>query len=130
APGGKVPFLPDPPVPAQFSPVTTVTFVLPAQQSLPGTAPPPLYASVVWAFARGADCITVEAGASSQSQPPWKATDPSKKVSLPLGTAQSVLRSDGPELRVDLGGSRWVRVRGTVSPAVLEAYARTIPKAA
>ena len=54
---------------------------------------------------------------------PWVETDPSRPVSLPLGAAKSVVRSDGAELRVDLGQGRWVRVRGTSSVADLTKYA-------
>jgi hypothetical protein len=114
------------PAPAGFSPPAVVSFALP---SPPGTGGPPLlYQSTVWAFTRGADLITVEAGGGGAV--PWVDTDPSQAVSLPVGPAESVIRSDGAELRVDLGGGRWLRVRGTVSPEALADYARTLPRAA
>ncbi|HEY1634984.1 MAG TPA: hypothetical protein VGF64_09520, partial [Acidimicrobiales bacterium] len=40
-----------------------------------------------------------------------------------LGPAQSAIRSDGAEIRVDLGGGRWMRVRGTGSASTLSRYA-------
>ena len=47
-----------------------------------------------------------------------------------LGPATTALRSDGPEVRVDLGGGRWVRVRSALSVADLTAYAQRLTLAA
>ena len=95
-------------------------------QQARGAPPALLYTSTVWAFARGADSITVETGVSTGNMP-WKATDVSRDVELPWAKLQSVLRNDGPELRADIGRGRFIRIRGTVSPEVLLAYARTLP---
>jgi hypothetical protein len=86
-----------------------------------------LYTSTVWAFTRGADLMTVEAGDSRASgRSPWLTTDLSRAVQLPVGPGRSVIRNDGAEIRVDLGGDRWTRVRGTVPLAMIEDYARTL----
>jgi hypothetical protein len=117
---------PDPPAPAGFRLVTVVGFQLPAPQQLGSGPADLLYSSTVWAFARGGDVVTVELGTSTQAALPWSETDPSRSLSLSLGRATSVLRSDGPEIRVDLGRRRWVRVRGTVGPAQLSTYAQRL----
>jgi hypothetical protein len=84
--------------------------------------------TVVWAFTQGAAVITVEAGRERGGALPWSSADsPTRPLRLPgFGTASTALRSDGPEVRVDLGDGLWVRVRGTVSVAVLERYAATL----
>jgi hypothetical protein len=70
----------------------------------------------------------VEAGRERGGALPWSSADsPTRPLRLPgFGTASTALRSDGPEVRVDLGDGLWVRVRGTVSVAVLERYAATL----
>ena len=110
--------------PAGFAGAAVDRFVLPGPQQQPGEPPPVLYTSTVWAFARGPDAVTVEVGSTPSGNLPWNDADASEPVALPIGSARSVLRNDGPELRVDLGGGRWLRVRGTVPPGQLEAYAR------
>lgn len=119
-PAAAAPALPSP---AGFTPVAVDAFTLPAPKGSGG--PQVLYRSTVWAFRRGPDVVTVEAGGGGGL--PWDDRDPSRSVTLPVGRADSVMRSDGPELRVDLGGGRWLRVRGTISPEALTAYARTLP---
>ena len=121
-------FLPAPAAPAGFTQAAVDRFSLPGPQQQPGEPPPVLYTSTVWAFARGPDAVTVEAGSTPSGNLPWNEADASEPASLPVGPAHSVLRSDGPELRVDLGGGRWLRVRGTLSPEQLETYARTLRK--
>jgi hypothetical protein len=123
---GSNPILPEPAPPAGFTKATIVDFALTGGQQAPGAPAALLYTSTVFAFARGGDSITVETGVSTGPLP-WKDTDPSRDVELPWAKVQSVLRNDGPELRADLGRGRFIRVRGTVSPAALEAYARTLP---
>lgn len=78
--------------------------------------------STIWSFSNGGAVVTVEAGTG---QLPWAASGtPSQAVHLNgLGAATSALRSDGPEIRVQLDRSRWVRVRGTVPLEVLTRYA-------
>jgi len=124
APSGSS-FVPDPDPPARFSLARRDSFAL-RQPS--DTGPVTLYTSTVWAFTRGADVVTVEAGDSHASggRLPWLTSDPSRTVSLPYGEAQSVLRNDGAELRIDLGEERWLRVRGTVPLSTLVQYAKTL----
>ena len=120
--------IPDPPVPAGFTATTKVGFAMPGPQQQPGIPPPVLYTSTIWAFGRGGDSITVEAGTSGGSgPPPWLDTDPTRPVDLPIGKATSAVRNDGFEVRVDLGNGKWLRVRGTVPLADVVAYARTLP---
>jgi hypothetical protein len=113
-----------PPAPRGFHPVPPVRFTLPdpLQPSLL------VAASVVWAFVDGPDVVTVEAGRERPGQLPWQANDTTTSaVQLAsLGPTQSALRSDGAEIRADLGGGRWVRVRGTMSAAVLADYANSL----
>lgn len=118
-------FLADPPTPAGFAAAgSPLSFRLPDPQHPTGT----VAASVIWAYQRGAECITVEAGLEAGGQLPWKSTD---TVSRPAGlaafsTATTALRSDGPEVRIDAGQGRWVRVRGTVPLAELLKFAATL----
>lgn len=81
--------------------------------------------TVVWSFVRDASVVTVEAGRERGGVLPWSAADsPTRPVKLAgLGAASTALRSDGPEVRVDLGDGRWVRVRGTVPLTTLVKYA-------
>jgi hypothetical protein len=93
--------------------------------------PVTLYTSTVWAFTRGAELVTVEAGDSRASgKVPWLDSDPSREVKLPIGDGVTVVRNDGGEVRVDLGSNRWVRVRGTVPLSDLVRYARTLRRSA
>jgi len=87
--------------------------------------------SVVWAFTDGPRVITVEAGSERGGGLPWRAGDTSTEpVTLHgLGPASTAVRSDGFEVRVDLGGGDWVRVRGTVSLDALIAYAHRLTRA-
>ena len=117
-------FLPDPRPPKGYALTARDAFAL--QQ--PGDqGPVTLYTSTVWAFTRGAELVTVEAGDSRASgKVPWLDRDPSRDVHLPLGTGTTVVRSDGGEVRIDLGSNRWVRVRGTLSIADVVRYARSL----
>jgi hypothetical protein len=121
-------FLSDPAPPSRYALAARDAFAL-RQPSDQG--PVTLYTSTVWAFTRGAELVTVEAGDSSASgKLPWLDRDPSRRVKLPIGDGVTVIRNDGGEIRVDLGGSRWVRVRGTIPLADLVRYARTLRTAA
>lgn len=114
-------FLASPPLPAHFLPAGVFEFILPDPQQQGQL----LDTSVVWAFTRGPDVITVEAG---MGQLPWQAGDtPVRPVRLArLGPAQTALDSDASEVRVDLGGGRWARVRGTVPLTDLVSYANQL----
>lgn len=84
-----------------------------------------LATEVEWAFTKGPNVITVEAGTSAPGQLPWNGE---KTVTEPLtleglGRARSALRSDGAEIQVSLGDGQWVRIRGTVPLAGLVRYA-------
>jgi hypothetical protein len=120
-----VSFLDTPAPPAGFRQATTpVAFRLPdsthPQQTVAST--------VVWAYTQDAAVITVEAGRERAGVLPWSSADsPTRPLRLPgFGTASTALRSDGPEVRVDLGDGRWVRVRGTVRLSTLARYAATL----
>jgi hypothetical protein len=81
----------------------------------------PRPASVTFAFADGAHTISVEAGTGP---PPWQDGDTvTRRAGLRIGHGTSALRSDGGEVRVDAGGGRWVRVRGSVPVRSLVSYA-------
>jgi hypothetical protein len=101
-----------------------VRFRLPDTQTPTSTAA----ASVVWAFVAGPRVITVEAGTGRPGQLPWRADDTvTRPVTLRgLGRALTAVRSDGAEVRVDLGGGRWVRVRGTLPVGDLVVYAQQL----
>src|SRR5260370_707753 len=47
-----------------------------------------------------------------------------------LGPATTAVRSDGFELRIDLGGGQWVRVRGTLPLDDLVSYGHRLTRAA
>jgi hypothetical protein len=87
-------------------------------------------ASVVWAFTSGAHLIEVEAG-SERGALPWTSGDTvTDRVTLKgLGAAETAVRSDGFELRIDLGGGQWVRVEGNVPLADLIAYGHRLSRA-
>ncbi|HUE58234.1 MAG TPA: hypothetical protein VMO88_01495 [Acidimicrobiales bacterium] len=111
-------FLANPPAPAGFAAppaVATVAYSPSDPTQVTDT-------SMIWSFVSDGKLITVEAG---QGTVPWApAGTPTQTLALGgLGAATSALRSDGPEIRVQLGGARWVRVRGTVPLEVLAAYA-------
>lgn len=84
--------------------------------------------SVIWTFVDGARVVTVEAGQTRGGRAPWSDGD---TVTAPvalrgLGRASSALRSDGAEIRVNLGVRGWVRIRGTVAIDKLVAYANSL----
>jgi hypothetical protein len=117
-------FLATPPLPDGFRRAGVERFAEPDPQS-PQVI---LATSVVWAFTAGADVVTVEAGQSAPGQLPWGSESTSTRaVTLThVGPATTAIRSDGAEIRVDLGSGRWVRVRGTVPLSGLVAYADTL----
>jgi hypothetical protein len=118
-------FLPTPPVPKGFHSAGVATLTVPLALASPDAPPEAvLYTSKAWVFARGADVISVEAGAGGLG---WSSRDPSVPVRLRgLGAARSVVAVDGAELRVELENRRWVRIRGTMSAARLAAYAQGV----
>ncbi len=101
---------------------------------LPDPAAPAesLATSVVWVYTAGSRVITVEAGRQQAGALPWHAGDTvGEPVTLAgLGPATTAVRSDGFELRIDLGGGQWVRVRGTVPLDQLIAYGQLLTHAA
>jgi hypothetical protein len=115
-------FIASPPTPAGYRDAGgPVSFRLPDPKHPALT----VASTVVWAFDDGARVITVEAGAQRGGRLPWSPTDTTTKtVRLAgLGEATTALRSDGPEVRIDLGRGRWVRVRGTITLPSLVAFA-------
>jgi hypothetical protein len=122
-------FLAPPPAPRRYQPSgPAVDFRLGDPQNPSST----VATSVVWAFAEGPRSITVEAGTGRGGELPWRTDDTVTKPAAlrGLGPATSAVRSDGAEVRVDLGGGRWVRVRGTVPVSELVAYAQRLTRAA
>ena len=111
--------------PAGFQPYEgPVSFRLPDPQHPTLT----IASTVVWTFVRGAHMVTIEAGTEGGGQLPWS---PGDTVTRPvrlrgLGAASTALRSDGPEVRVDLRHGQWVRVRGTEPAQFLVDYASTL----
>lgn len=87
-----------------------------------------LSAEVIWYFTKGPDVITVEAGESPPGRLPWTAqVTATRPVTLAkLGAARSAIRSDGAELRLDLGDGQWIRIRGTVPLVGLIVYANML----
>lgn len=123
-PGAKT-FLAAPPAPSGYSPSgPPVAFRLPDPRTPTATAA----ASIVWAFVDGARVVTVEAGTGRPGQLPWRLDDTVTKPATlhGLGPATTAVRSDGTEVRVDVSGGRWVRVRGTVRATDLVAYAQQL----
>jgi len=121
-------FIAPPPAPSGFTPSgTAVDFALPDAQNPSQT----VATSVVWAFTQGPRVITVEAGRERGGALPWNTGDTVARTTqlAGLGAASTVLRSDGFELRVDLGGGAWVRVRGTVPLDQLIAYGQRLTHA-
>ncbi|HXA29722.1 MAG TPA: hypothetical protein VN193_13360 [Candidatus Angelobacter sp.] len=120
-------FIATPPAPSGFTPSgPAVDFRFPDPQNPSQTAA----TSVVWGFSGGPRVITVEAGSERGGGLPWSAADTTESVSLQgLGPASTAVRSDGFEVRVDLGGGGWVRVRGTVPLDTLIAYAHRLTRA-
>ncbi|HET6793211.1 MAG TPA: hypothetical protein VFH45_02140, partial [Acidimicrobiales bacterium] len=118
-------FIAPPPVPSGFRPSgQAVDFTLPDPQQ-----PKQLAAvSVVWAYVKGPAVITVEAGREEGGQLPWQAGDTvARPVTLKgLGPATTAVRSDGGEVRIDLGSGNWVRVRGNVPVDSLVNYANQL----
>ena len=107
-------YLATPPAPGGFTaqPVATTIAFSPSDPSQVTDL------STIWSFSDGGAVITVEAG---QGQLPWSPGDtPTGALELKgLGRAALALRSDGPEVRVELDQNRWIRVRGTVPPEQL-----------
>ncbi|HEX5265679.1 MAG TPA: hypothetical protein VFW24_02810 [Acidimicrobiales bacterium] len=118
---GASTFLPAPPLPAGFARAGVERFAEPDPQN-PQVV---LATSVVWAFTAAADVVTVEAGRGAPGQLPWdsESTQTGAVTLTGLGAATTAIRSDGAEVRVDAGGGRWVRIRGTVPVSGLVAYA-------
>lgn len=117
-------FLPTPPTPAGFHALEPESFVEPGPEGEEQDAA----AEIVWAFAKGPDVVTVEAGTSGSGQLPW-ADEPTvtEPVHLTgLGSGESALRSDGAEIRIDEGDGQWIRIRGSVPLKGLIAYASTL----
>ena len=122
-------FIATPPAPAGFQAAgPSVDFSLPDPQDPSQTAA----TSVVWTFADGDRVISVEAGSERGGALPWQEGDTATAaVTLAgLGPATTAVRSDGFELRIDLGGGRWVRVRGTVPLDTLVSYGHRLVRAA
>jgi hypothetical protein len=111
-------FLADPPAPSGFTAMGPVSAV----EYDPTNPSRVIDESTIWAFRRGGDLITVEAGLG---QLPWNnAGIAVRDVHLArLGAAQSVLQSEGPEIQLQLPGDRWVRIDGTVPLGYLARYA-------
>ncbi len=120
-----------PPTPAGYRAQPLVAYVEPnVEASMMGVPGAPLFTAQIWAFARGGDDITVESVSSVGGQPPWDTTPANwRPLQLTrLGRATSLINSDSAEIRVDEGGGRWLRIRGTVPLATLVAYADQIPR--
>ena len=128
----------DPQAPSALSapspPTGFATFEAPVNFRLPDPNTPTatVARSRVWTFVNGGDVITVEAGITRGGQPPWRTGDTvTVRVALRgLGRAETAVRSDGSEVRVDLGARGWVRVRGTVPVRTLADYAQGLRLAA
>lgn len=121
-------FIAAPPAPSGFTPSgPALDFRFPDPQNPSQTAA----SSVVWGFASGPRVITVEAGSERGGGLPWSTADTSTESANlhGLGPASTAVRSDGFEVRVDLGGGEWVRVRGTVPLDTLIAYAHRLTRA-
>ncbi|HVA42316.1 MAG TPA: hypothetical protein VNF50_02420, partial [Acidimicrobiales bacterium] len=117
-------FLPSPPTPPGFQRGEPEDVI----ESNPQQVGQLEAAEVVWYFVKGPDVITVEAGENAPGQLPWdneKTVTRSVRLTR-LGAAQSAIRSDGAELRIDLGDGQWIRIRGTVPLAGLVVYADTV----
>jgi hypothetical protein len=108
----------EPPDPPGFRPLSPVQFTLPDPRNAAAVAA----VSEVWTFVSGTDVMSVEAGSEQPGRLPWQPNDTvTEAVHLDgLGAGQSAIRSDGAEIRVDLGGGNWVRVHSTtpVQPLV------------
>lgn len=116
-------FLATPPTPKGFEPLMgPVSLVVPDPQGSGGL----IAASITWSFVKGPDVITVEAGEERPGQLPWQPGDTvTEPVTLTgLGPATTALRSDGAEVRVDLGGGRFLRVHGPLTATALVDYAQ------
>jgi hypothetical protein len=107
-----------PPTPSGYDAASAVDFFLPRADAPTQLA----YASKVWAFAKGADEITVELGAGQVV--PWS-QDQDKALRVGPRDAASVIRSDGIEIHWT-NADHWVRVRGSVSLLALFPYARLV----
>jgi hypothetical protein len=87
--------------------------------------------TVVWAFTQGARVISVEAGREAGGALPWHSDETvTRDIELAgLGPAATAVDSHGYELRIDLGGGHWVRVRGTVPLDDLVAFGHHLRRA-
>ncbi|HET6909093.1 MAG TPA: hypothetical protein VFH54_07130 [Mycobacteriales bacterium] len=115
-----------PPTPAGFQPTKPVIFTLPAPNGQGLAA-----RSTVWAFSKGPDVITVEAGLEGGGHYPWDGQQtPTQPVHLAdLGSAKTILTSEGPQVQVALGSGIWLRVTGTMRPAALLSYVQQLRRA-
>ena len=122
-------FLSTPPTPGGYQPSGPAVDFRLGDPHAPSST---VAASVVWAFVAGPRVITVEAGNGRSGELPWRTDDTvTEPIALRgLGDATTAVRSDGAEVRVDLGGGRWVRVRGTVAVSELVAYAQGLTRRA
>jgi hypothetical protein len=114
-------FVARPPTPVGFRPSGSYDFTIPDPQGSHALEA----SSVVWVFVRGTELVTVEAGTDAGGAMPWQPSDtPVAEVTLSgLGPAETAIRSDGAEVRIDLGHGEWVRVRGTETASWLARYA-------
>jgi len=110
-----------PTAPAGFTAVDPLGVDYPPLQGSPPVS------SVVWAFTRDVDLLTVETGATAPTGPPWSSLDVTKAADIAgWRYAATVVRSDGSEVRGQLENGAWVVVRSTRSPGFTLAYAKTL----
>ena len=109
-------FLAAPPTPMGFHLVGRFEYVPDIQASLAGGG---VYRSVSWVFADGGDFVVVEAG---KGPAPFSFAEGSPVEELAVGTGRVLAAAEGAEARVDVGDTRWLRVRATASEAWLEDY--------
>ncbi|HUC37334.1 MAG TPA: hypothetical protein VMR97_09445 [Acidimicrobiales bacterium] len=117
-------FLAPPPAPPGFRAEGAYDFAIPNEQD-----PSLLQASsVVWAFVKGPDVTTVEAGSMAGGALPWQGESTVVEAAELPGFvhAQSAIRSDGAEIRIDAGHGEWVRVRSTMPVSWLVRYAGSL----
>jgi hypothetical protein len=107
-----------PPTPAGYALASAVGFTLPRADVPSAIA----YGSNVWAYAKGPDAITVEAGAGQVL--PWR-PDTERRVTVAGRHAAAVIRSDGTEVHWRTADG-WVRVRSTQRLADTLRYARLL----
>lgn len=122
-PGART-FLPTPSPPPGFEAIVPENLIEPDPQGSGAL----VAAEVIWAFTKGPNVISVEAGNSAPGQLPWSGTSTvTRPLTLTgLGPARSAIDSDGAEIRVSLGDGQWVRISGTVPLSGLTRYADTL----